>query len=290
VNRLGAGVRRYYIVTKPGIVQGNVMVAAAAFLFGEKGHISQPGLIVILAGVSLVIDGACVYNNYLDRPLDKVMERTRKRPSVTGEISVRNAMIYATLLVVSGSLVLAWLTNLLTVILGLIGVFFYVIVYGYAKRHTPHGTLVGSISGSIPPVAGYAAATGRLDVTALLLFIIMAIWQMPHFYAIAIFRRKDYAAAGLPVWSVARGIPSTIRQMRFYVILFLIAAPLLTIWGTASYSYGVAMLLISLWWVIKAFRVTDKNQSKRWAGAIFGQSLVILMLFSALLAVDFLLP
>lgn len=282
-------IHEYYHLSKPGIIRGNLLAAAAGFLLGSAGDASPVRFISLLAGMSLVIGGSCVYNNILDRSIDKNMERTRNRALVTGTIGLRSAAIYGTLLAIAGSFVLAYFTNYLTALLGIAGIFMYVIVYGYAKRTSVQGTVIGSISGAIPPVGGYTAATGRLDLGALLLFLILIWWQMPHFYAIGIFRRRDYAKAELPILPVARGIARTRIDIVVFTALFAVTAPLLALFGYTGRIYLVIVAVLSLLWLwagIKGPRITSLERTEKWSRKMFGYSLLVLTGWCAAVAID----
>lgn len=280
----------YYRLTKPGIIRGNAIAAIGGFLLASEGSINLALFVAMLAGTSLVIASACVFNNYLDRHIDKHMKRTQNRALVTGEVSTWAALTYASLLGIAGFAVLIVFTNILTAALGAIGMFFYVVVYGYSKRTSIHGTLVGSISGSIPPVAGYTAVTNQIDTAAVLLFLILAAWQMPHFYAIAVFRLKEYAAANIPVLPLKRSMKRTKIEIVLYIGLFAILSSLLTLTGYTGYVYAIVMVVVSLLWLrlsINGFHAGDEN---KWARKVFGYSLLILLLFSLLISIDAYLP
>jgi len=282
--------KSYYRLTKPGIVYGNLMYAAAGFLLAAGRHIDLPLFIATLAGTSLVIAGACVYNNVLDRNIDSRMKRTQKRAMVTQVISIRNALIYATILSIAGFGLLMFFVNWLVVAIEASGTIVYVLVYGWAKRSTIHSTVIGSVSGSVPPVAGYAAVSGRLDGGALLLFLILTFWQMPHFYAIATYRLKDYREAGLPVLTVKKGVRAAKYQIVAYITAFIIAAALLSLYGYTGYVYLVAMVGLGLWWLklgLEGFKAKDDN---KWGRQVFLFSLIITLAFSLLLALNAWLP
>ena len=290
MNTIAVTLRHYYTLTKPGIIRGNVMTAVAGFLFASQGNINLVLLIQTVFGIASIIASACVINNYIDRDIDSKMTRTKKRALVTGDISVRNALIYATLLCVIGYWVLWAYTNLLTVLIGAIGMFSYVALYGYYKRNSVHGTLVGSISGSTALVAGYCAVTGRFDMLALLLFIIMSIWQMPHFYAIGIYKLKDYKQASLPILPAISGVRVTKKHIAVYILLFTFAASSLTLFGYTGYVYLFVMLAVSLLWLRTALRGFAMKDNVKYGHQIFGQSLITLLLFSLMISVDHYLP
>jgi protoheme IX farnesyltransferase len=154
------------------------------------------------------------------------------------------------------------------------------------KRRTKFGTLVGAISGATPPVVGYVAVANRLDAGAIILFLILCLWQMPHFFAIAIYRLKDYTSASVPVYPVKEGILSTKKQILYYIAAFIIAASLLTFFGYTSYAYlGVVVLLGTLWLSlgIKGFRADD---DKFWARKMFFASLLVLTVLFLTISVD----
>ncbi len=243
-----------------------------------------------MVGMSLVIASGCVFNNYIDRSIDAKMKRTMYRATVTGKISGSQALIFATILGILGFVALALGTNWLTVLVGAVGLVDYVIIYGFVKRKSVHSTLVGSISGAVPPVAGYVAVTNNFDMAAVLLFLIMAVWQMPHFYAIAINRRKDYAAAHLPVLPVKEGIVATKRQIFIYILLFVVTSSLLTVKGYTGVVYLTLMLALGLVWLKKAsdgFKTTDDS---RWARQVFRFSLIVLLGWCILLSCNAWLP
>ena len=279
-------VNTYYRLTKPGIIYGNALAAIGGFMLASQGQFDVPLFAAILTGSSLVIASGCVFNNYLDREIDALMGRTRQRALVSGEVSGRNAIAYATVLSLAGFAVLAAYTNWLTVAIGLVGIVFYVVVYGFAKRHSVHGTLIGTISGATPPVAGYCAVTGRFDMGALLLFLILVFWQMPHFYAIAMYRANDYAAAKLPVLPLVKGLQATKIQILVYIIGFMLATALLTSFGYTGYVYLAVMTLVGFIWLktsLQGFAASDNNL---WARKMFKFSLIVLLVFCLMISVD----
>lgn len=282
--------RDYYYLTKPGIIRGNVLTTLAGFLLAAQGHLHFTSLFGVLTGTTFVIAAACVSNNIIDRDIDRKMARTRQRALVQGTIATRSAVIYAGVLGVLGFAILLAYTNVLTSILGLIGFLCYVVAYGYSKRHSVHGTLVGALPGAIPLVSGYTALTNHFDQGALLLLAIMMFWQMPHFYAIAIYRLKDYTAAGLPVMPVKKGVATTKRQIMYYISGFAVACALLSLSGHAGRLFAIGMTAISLYWLYlgaKGWRTTDITT---WARGMFGFSLLAVLALSVLLSINSLVP
>lgn len=285
-------IKLYYNLTKPGIIYGNDISATAGFLLASSLADSFDfGLLVAtLLGISLVIACGCVVNNYIDRGLDQKMARTQKRALVSGEISTRSALIYGVVLGLLGFLVLTIYTNFLTVLLGMVGLFSYLVLYSVGKRQSEHGTLIGTIAGATPIVAGYCAVTNSFDAAALLLFLAMAFWQMPHFYAIAMFRAKDYAAAGLPVLPVKKGVSITKLQIVLYIVAFIVEAAMLSVLGYTGNIYLAVMLAVGLYWLYKAYAGIKAKDSVKWARGMFGFSLIVLLTFSFMLSVGALLP
>lgn len=284
-NRLET-IKTYYALTKPGIVRGNLVTAAAGFLFAAYGDVEVLLLAATLAGISLLIASACVLNNYVDRNIDALMDRTKARALASNMVSTKSALVYTGLLGFLGFSLLAVFTNDLTVALGVIALVNYVVFYGLAKRKSIHGTLVGSISGALPITAGYTAYAGRLDQGAILLFLILVLWQMPHFYAIAIYRLKDYKAAGLPVLPIVAGLRHTKFQMLIYIVLFLSAVIMLAAQGYAGKTYLAVMALAGFWWLYEATKGFYTAKNTLWAKRMFSVSLMVLVVFSIMISVD----
>lgn len=278
--------KSYISLTKPGIIFGNLITAAAGFFLASRGSIDFPLFFAVTAGITCIIASACVVNNDIDRAIDDKMERTKNRALVKKVISVTNARIYATVLGVAGFLILFLTTNLLTVSLGFIAFFIYVVLYGIAKRRSIHGTIIGSVAGAMPPVAGYCAVSNRLDVGAMLLFFILVFWQMPHFYAIAIYRGADYAAASIPVLPIKKGIFITKIHILFYIAVFIVAALMLTLLGFTGYTYLFFAAICSFYWFtlsLKGFWIKNNSQ---WARSMFFSSLVVIIVLSILMSID----
>jgi heme o synthase len=274
----------YYELTKPGIIYGNALSLIAGFAMASSRVISQGGhsdpwlFGAALFGLSLVIASGCVFNNYIDRDIDGAMERTKNRPLVKGRVSNTSAILYATCLGILGFFFLARYTNFLTTGVAVLGFIFYVGMYSlWGKRRTVYGTLIGSVSGAVPPVVGYTAVSGRLDVGALLLFLILVFWQMPHFFAIAIRRSKDYAAAAIPVLPLTSGIKRTKIVMAFCISAFVGASMLLAVFGYVGIWYIALAAVLGCVWLyldVQGFRTRD---DVRWARGMFFFSLIALM-------------
>jgi protoheme IX farnesyltransferase len=283
--------RSYLQLIKPGITLSNTLTGIAGFfLAASVVPFSLTALIGVVIGIPLVIASACVFNNILDRDIDKRMKRTAKRDVAAGVISIPKALTFAGVLGVGGFAALLLLTNLVTLVLGVIAFLWYVVIYGYAKRKTPFSTIIGGVAGSLPPAAGYTALTGQIDMGAIILFLILFFWQLPHFYAIALFRRDDYASAKLPVWSVVYGLKSTQSQILLSVILYALVVVLLTINGYTGIVYLVVSVALAIYWLVQGIRYYNKLDEVKWARKMFGISLVILLAMCVLIAIGGFLP
>lgn len=287
--------KKYYSLTKPGVLYGNVITGAAGFLLAA-GYFRtfDVGLFAAtIVGMTLVIASACVLNNFLDQDIDRIMERTKKRAIASGEIPGRNAVALSVVLGVLGIAILALWVNWLVVTIGVAGFIVYVWLYGaLSKRLSIHGTLVGSISGAAPILAGYCAVSGRIDTAAVLVFLMLFFWQFPEFYSIAIYRRAEYKAAGIPVMSVVKGVKSTKIQIYIYTVLFVISTLLLTPLGYTGWVYLLVMAALGLYWIklgSEAFRVKGKDDDA-WARSMFHFSLIVLLALSAMLPLGTVLP
>ncbi len=278
--------KTYYDLAKPERTIANALTTVAGFLLASKWHIHWGLLVATLAGSSLVIASASVVNNVTDHKLDAKMNRTRQRAIPTGTVAASVALVYGVVLGTVGFVILYLFVNKLVVILGAIAYFDYVVLYALAKRHTYYSTLVGTICGALPITAGYCAVTNRFDLGAVLIYLIMTLWQMPHFYAIAIYRMKDYAAAGLPIISVKKGVGTTKRQLLAYLLAFVIVSLSPSVFGYSGEYYAIVMLAVGLVWLKVGFSGLHAKDDNRWAKETFVFSLVVLLVFIFMLAID----
>lgn len=291
-----ATIRRYISLTKPGVLFGNVITGVAGFLLasGNARHFSGGLFLATIFGMTCIIASACTLNNVLDQDIDSKMERTKKRAIVAGQVPAMRAAVFSILLGLIGIITLYLWTNLLVVTIGIVGFIDYVVLYGMlSKRLSIHGTLVGSISGAAPILAGYCAVSGRIDVGAILVFAALFFWQLPEFYSIAIYRHDEYKAAGVPVMSVVKGVYSTKVQIFIYTLLFLIAAFLLTSYRYTGYAYLLIMAIVGGYWLllaVKGLRRNTPSVDDAWARKMFRFSLNVLLVYSFMIAVGSFLP
>lgn len=282
-------IRHYVQVTKPGIIMGNLISVAGGFFLAARGDIDWPVFLATVIGLSLVVASGCAVNNGIDSDIDARMQRTRHRVTVTGELSARAAMVFGAALGLVGFALLAVFTNGTSVMFAAIGWLVYVGLYSlWLKRESVHGTLVGALSGAMPPVVGYCAVTGQCDAGALILLAMFCLWQMPHSYAIGIFRYRDYEAAGIPVLPVAQGIARARRHIVLYIAVFSLVTVLLPLGGYTGVAFTAVACTTSLWWLAMALRGFRPDiDVTGWARQVFGFSIITITALSVTMAVDF---
>ncbi|HKB59181.1 MAG TPA: heme o synthase [Gallionellaceae bacterium] len=277
----------YLGLTKPGIIFGNLIAVAGGLFLGSRGDLSAQTFLASLTGIALVIGGGCALNNFIDRDIDALMLRTRNRSLVKKRVPPSHALILGFLLSICGLSLLALYTNMQTTLVTFVGLLVYVVLYSLWLKRSPHGTWVGSIAGAAPPVAGYCAASGHLDLAALVLFAMYALWQLPHAYAIAILHVQDYARAAIPVLPVVRGVARVKRHMPLYVAVFTLCALLLFFTHNTGLRYLAVMLLLGVAWIRSTWRDRKCADDRRWARKSFGYSILAVMAMSLMMSVDF---
>lgn len=234
----------FFNLTKPRLTLLAAIISAAGYHLGSSGSTNWAGVASAFAATFVLSGGAMTLNQYLERDLDGLMVRTRKRPLPAGRVAPVSAFLLGVVLSVLGIVWLAFGANLVAGAVGALAVASYVMVYTPMKRLSSLNTIVGAVPGALPPVIGYAAATGTLDFQATLLFVIMFLWQLPHFLAIAWVCREDYARAGMPMLTVIdREGGFTARQVVIYSLALLLVSPLPTLVGMAGWIYGVVSVL-----------------------------------------------
>ena len=284
-------IKNYLLVTKPGIILGNLITTAGGFFLASKGRIDMALLLSTLMGLSLVVASGCVFNNTIDRNMDKKMARTQNRVLAKGLMSPGTAVIYGTLLGVAGMALLWAATNPLCGIIVLAGFTIYVGLYSlYLKTHSVYSTLIGSLAGAAPPLAGYCAVSNRFDTGALILLFVFSLWQMPHCYAIAIFRYKDYAAANIPMLPVKKGIPATKKHVIGYMLAFLAATVMLTFAGYTGYLYLAVTTAAGLSWLYTAWSGYRTSDDRIWSKKLFVSSILTITILCAMMSIDFTAP
>ncbi|MBM7632106.1 protoheme IX farnesyltransferase [Geomicrobium sediminis] len=261
---------------KTGIVKSNLIAMFAGMALALYANqlnplIMIPEIVLATIGSAFVIGAAGTFNNLYDRDIDRVMERTKNRPTVTGVMSLRNGLIFGSALAILG-LISLFIASPLAGLFGFLGLFLYVIPYTmWTKRRTIYNTEIGSLSGAVPPLIGWAAISSDMMSPGVLgLFIVMLLWQMPHFYAIAIRKHDEYKAASVPMLPVVKGLRRTYLQTNFYLVL-LIAASFLFL----PLSLGIVLvaLLLSGAWLVLSIVGYHKMDEQKWARVMFIYSL-----------------
>jgi protoheme IX farnesyltransferase len=280
-------IKKYIFVTKPGIIFGNLVTAAGGFLLASKGHIDVSALLLTIPAISLIVASGCVFNNCIDRNMDRKMGRTRHRILAQGLMSPKVAVFYASVLGTAGIILLRVSTNMLSTGIVLIGFVIYVLVYSlYLKRNSVYSTMIGSLAGAAPPLAGYCAVTNHFDTGAIILLLIFSLWQIPHSYAIAMFRFDDYTAAEIPVLPVKLGMPAAKKHILGYILAFIGATLMLTFSGYTGYIYLVVVVTMGLFWLYMAWSGYKTSDDRVWAKKLFVFSILSVTVLSLMMAID----
>jgi protoheme IX farnesyltransferase len=256
--------RDYITLTKPRIMTLLLLTGAAGMFVGAQG-VPPLGLFAItMVGLALACGGASALNHVLDRDLDRLMSRTGHRPVAEERVTPERAVEFGLALMAFSFVLLASLVNVLTAVLALVGGLFYVLVYTrWLKRATPQNIVIGGAAGAVPPLVGWAAATGNLSVPALFLFLIVFFWTPPHFWALALVIKRDYAAARVPMLPVVRGDDETARQIVWYSLVLVAVTLLPFAWHTAGAAYLAAALLLGAIFLRLAWRLRSCSWRSR---------------------------
>jgi heme o synthase len=279
--------RDYGTLTKPRIMSLLLITGLGGMFVGAGGAPSAWLAVVTMAGLALACGGASALNHVLDQDIDKLMgKRTRARPVAAGRIPPARALEFGLTLSAFSFVLLASLVNVLTAALALVGNLFYVLVYTrWLKRTTPQNIVIGGAAGAVPPLVGWAAATGNLTLPALWLFLIVFFWTPPHFWALALLIRRDYEAARIPMLPVVRGERETARQILLYAGVLVAVTVVPFVWGPLGFVYLAAALALGgvfVWLAVVLWR----ERTPRHASTLFHYSLLYLALLFTAMAVD----
>lgn len=279
-------IREYLQLTKPRVVALLVFCAVIGMFLAVPGIPPWRALVFGTIGIWMASGSAAAFNHLVDERIDKLMTRTARRPLATGKLTPRQALAFAIALGVASMLVLALLVNPLTAALTFGGLIGYALVYtAYLKRATPQNIVIGGLAGAIPPVLGWTAVTGSLHPFALQLCLIIFVWTPPHFWALAIFRRDDYARAQVPMLPVTHGVVYTRWHVFYYTVLLVVVTLLPTITGMSGLVYfGGAVVLGAgfLYYAVRLLNPPDEFFAMR----VFNYSIVYLMALFAFLLAD----
>ncbi|MGZ8695225.1 MAG: heme o synthase, partial [Gaiellaceae bacterium] len=279
--------RDYVTLTKPRIMSLLLLTGACGMFVGYGGVPPLGDLAVLLVGLGLACGGASAFNHVMDRDIDRLMgKRTEKRPVAAGRVPPARAIEFALALSAASFVLLASLANVLTAVLALVGNLFYVLVYTrWLKRSTPQNIVIGGAAGAVPPLVGWAAATGSLTLPAFYLFLVVFLWTPPHFWALALLIRRQYEAAKVPMLPVVRGERETVRQILWYSIVLVGVTLLPLTWSMFGLEYAVSAAVLGAWFLWLAWRLL-RDPTPRRAGLLFHYSLLYLALLFVAMAVD----
>jgi heme o synthase len=279
--------RDYVTLTKPRIMSLLLVTGVCGMIAGARGWPGTGTAIAATVGLALACGGASALNHVLDRDIDPLMgARTRRRPVASGRVPASRALEFGLALSALSFVLLAGVVNVLTAVLALFGNLFYVLVYTrWLKRTTPQNIVIGGAAGAVPPLVGWAAATGHVGIAALILFAIVFVWTPPHFWALALLIKDSYANAKVPMLPVVRGERETARQIVLYSVLLLGVTLLPWAAGGAGPLYVAAALGLGAVFVGLAERLRRDTTPRR-AALLFHYSLLYLALLFAALALD----
>jgi protoheme IX farnesyltransferase len=278
--------KNYYTLCKPNVVAEMLFTAVVGMLLAVPGMPPVGPFIYGTIGIALAASSAAAVNHFIDRKADAQMARTEKRPLPTGELSTTNVITFAFVLGLSSMLILILLVNTLTAILTFLSLFGYAIIYTlYLKRATPQNIVIGGIFGATPPLLGWCAMTGEIHPYSLLLALIIYVWTPPHFWALAIARREEYAKVNIPMLPVTHGPEFTRLQILLYTILLIIVTLLPYLTGMSGLIYLVSAVFLGLGFIYYAVLMMRKKDNKT-AMKTFVYSIVYLTLLFAALLID----
>jgi protoheme IX farnesyltransferase len=285
----GVRARSYLALTKPRIIELLLVTTLPTMLVARRGVPSVRLMVLVLVGGSLAAGGANALNMVLDRDIDKLMHRTRHRPLVTGDVTPRAATVFAVALeVVAFAELWAWV-NLLSAVLAVAATAFYIVVYTiWLKRTSSQNIVIGGAAGAVPVLVGWAAVTDSLGWAPVVLFAVIVIWTPPHFWALAIKYREDYAAAHVPMLPVVATLRRTAQQILFYTVLLVAVTVLFAVVGHMGPVYLVGALLLGALFIVFALRLR-RDQTPRAAMALFRYSITYLTLLFVAMAGDILI-
>ncbi|HJP85046.1 MAG TPA: heme o synthase [Gemmatimonadaceae bacterium] len=277
--------RDMVMLTKPRIIS-LLLVTTIAPMF-VAGNPTWLSVIVVLVGGYLMAGGANAVNMYLDRDIDTQMSRTRLRPIPSGRMGARAVLAFGIALATAATYLLARFTNVLTAVLALAGFYFYVFVYTrWLKRTTPQNIVIGGAAGAFPPLVGWAAMTGTIDLTAIYLFLIIFYWTPPHFWALALLKQRDYGRAGVPMAPLVWGERETMRQMLWYNVILIALTLLPFTFGAFGVIYLAAALVLGAALLIGVVKIIRTPEWTKPAWQVYKFSLLYLALLFLAMVID----
>ncbi|MEH1849575.1 MAG: heme o synthase [Nostoc sp.] len=281
-------IQSYYQLTKPRIIPLLLITTAGSMWIAAKGEVDPLLLLVTLTGGTFAAASAQTINCVYDRDIDYDMERTRHRPMPSGKVQARDALIFAIALATISFTLLAVFANLLAALLAFSGIVFYILVYTHwLKRHSTQNIVIGGAAGAIPALVGWAAVTGTLSWSAWLIFGIVFLWTPPHFWALALMIKDDYAKVGIPMLPVIEGTTTTVKQIWYYTLLTVVATVLLVYpLGASGILYAVIALSLGGLFIHKSWRLLQNPEDRTIARDLFLYSISYMMLLCLGMVVD----
>ncbi len=275
---------------KPKIISLLLVTTLGAMMVAAKGVPSLALIFWTMLGGTLSAGGANAINHVLDRDIDAIMYRTNRRPVPSGHISPKAAILFGSVLIVLSFILFYIMVNALAAVLSLIGALYYIFVYTiWLKRSTYHNITIGGVAGAIPPLVGWAAVTGQLDLTAWMLFGVVFLWTPPHTWALTLVVKRDYARVDVPMLPVVKGEEETRRQIVIYSWVYILFTLLLTPLGAMGWFYLAVALVIGVIWMKKAYQVR-RQKTKAAAKSLYKYSLLHLALLFLAMIIDVQLP
>ncbi|MGR5346204.1 heme o synthase [Vibrio mediterranei] len=288
--RRGVSWRTYLTLTKPKVVALMILTALVGMCLSVPGALPVKATVLGLIGIALMAGSAAAFNHLIDRRIDAVMARTHKRPLPSGDLSATRVFVFATAIGVLGFAVLASGVNWLTAWLTFASLLGYAVVYTlYLKRATPQNIVIAGITGAMPPLLGWTAVTGDLHANAWLLVMIIFIWTPPHFWALAIHRKEDYAKADIPMLPVTHGVEYTKTSILLYTILLALVCLMPALVGMTGLVYLAGSTFLSAGFIYYAWKLKVAATEKT-AIETFKFSIIHLMVLFVLLLVDHYMP
>lgn len=281
-------IKSYYQLTKPRIIPLLLITTASSMFVASEGKIDPFLLLITLIGGTLAAASAQTFNCIYDQDIDYEMKRTRKRPLPSGKVQPLHALIFGIVLAIISFSLLTVFVNLLSALLAITGIVFYLLVYTHwLKRTTTQNIVIGGAAGAIPPLVGWAAVTGDLNWTAYELFLIVFLWTPPHFWSLALMISEDYAEVKVPMLPVIEGEESTVRQIWIYTLIT-VASTLILFFPLASlgWIYLIFACFLGVLFIRKAYQLLHKPQDKQLAKSLFKYSILYLMLLCTSMVID----
>ncbi len=277
---------RFLALCKLKVVALIVFTAIVGMALSVPGMVPLQPLLIGSLGIGLAASSAAAINHLLDARADRIMARTRNRPLPMGDLNQRQVLAFALILAVVSMVLLVAFVNVLTAVLTFASLIGYAIIYtGWLKRATPQNIVIGGAAGAAPPVLGWAAVTGEVHAHALILFLIVFVWTPPHFWALAIYRRDDYAAADVPMLPVTHGVEFTRLQILFYSIILVLVTLLPWLTGMSGLVYLAGSTVLNIGFMGYALAMM-KPKTEQLAMQMFSYSVVYLMALFAFLLID----